>query len=156
MRLRGSRDETIHAGPGADDAFARARETLWRYRFYPPSIVSGELAAPAVGAVIDQTIRAGPLRFRGPVRLTRVWDEPTRCGYRYEALPGHAERGWAEFELTREGDKVRFRITSDAAFVHWLARIGGPVARWHRGRAIDGAFARMRAAAGEGNLPPAA
>ena len=156
MRLRGSRDETVFAGPGADAAYAGAREALWRYRFYPPSIVSGELAAPAVGVVIHQAIRAGPLRFRGPVRVTRVWAEADRCGYRYEALPGHAERGWAEFELTRVGDAVRFRITSDAAFAHWLARLGGPVARWHRARAIDGAFTRMREAAHGRNLPPTA
>lgn len=96
-RLDGTREEVVHTGPDAPAAFVRCRALLWSYRFYPPSIVQGDLRAPAKGVIIDQRIRAGPLRFRGPVRIEDVWDRETPsgrvCGYRYDALPGHVERG---------------------------------------------------------------
>lgn len=142
-----AREELLHAGDGAAAAFARCRALLWRYDFYPSSIVQGELRDPAVGVVIDQRIRAGPLRFRAPVRLTEVWDEPTRAGYQYEALPGHPERGWARFELARVDERVVFRIRAQYNFHHWLARLGRPFAERLRARAVDGAFARMKEAA---------
>lgn len=138
------REERIGSGTAA---FARAREMLFRYTFYPPSIVSapGPIVA---GTVLYQRVRVGPLRFDGPVRVLATWDEPARAGYRYEALPGHAERGVATFEITLVEDEVRFRIESESAMAHWLARAGEPLARMVQRRAIDGAFKRMRAAAG--------
>lgn len=98
---------------------------------------------------LHQRVRVGPLRFDGPVLVIALWDEPTRAGYRYEALPGHVERGIATFELTLAGDNVRFRIESDSAPAHWLARLGAPIARRVQRYAVDEAFKSMRRAAKE-------
>ena len=140
------REETV--GRGAD-AFARCRERLLAYTFYPPRIVTAP-GPVREGATLHQRIRVGPLRFRGPVKVLALWDEPDRVGYRYEALPGHVERGVAEFELrvTAEGD-VRFRIESHSAPAHPLARAFAPLARALQRRAYAGAFKSMREAAGE-------
>lgn len=152
MRLRhAAREETIFSGADAGHAFARCRALLWSYRFYPSSMVSGSFETPTggpeVGTVMRQRIPIGPLVFRGPVRVLDVRDEPARAGYRYEALPGHVERGTAVFEVRREGCDVRFRIASESAPAHPLARLVPAFARWRQERAVDAAFKRMRAAA---------
>lgn len=137
------RVETIGFG---GEAFARARTMLFAYTFYPPSLVSAP--GPIVdGMILHQKVRVGPLRFDGPVRVVERWDEPPRVGYRYEALPAHVEHGVATFELTREGDQVRFRIESDSAMRHWLARLGAPIARRVQRHAVDEAFKNLRRAA---------
>lgn len=144
MKLRHVRHEEV-VGRGAD-AFARARRMLLDYTFYPASLVTAP--GPVVAdTVLRQRIRVGPLRFDGPVRVVAWWDEPTRVGYRYEALPGHVERGTAEFELTLAGDDVRLRIESRSAPAHWLARIGAPLARAVQRRAYASAFKSLRRAA---------
>lgn len=144
------REEPIFAGPPeqAAAAFERARDLLFRYRFYPPSLVS---AAPPTGVVregdvLRQRIRAGPLRFDGQVRVVRVLEGPV-VGYRYVALDEHPEEGEIEFRLRRDARGVRFAIESWSAPRHWLARLGAPVARLVQARATEGAFRRMREAA---------
>lgn len=145
------REEILFSGPDAEAAFSRARAMLWAYRFYPPSIAAAATPRIEVGEVIHQRVRLWPLTFPGPVLLTHVWDGPARAGYSYEALPGHVERGRATYEVWRSGEDVRFRIATDSAPQHWLARLGAPVARWLQRRAAAGAFQRMRAqAAGQG------
>ena len=149
------REETLFAGPGAEEVFSRAAEVLMGYRFYPSEILEGRVSTPdgriREGALIDQRIRAGPLVFRGPVRVLDAWDRATStgraAGFRYEALEGHPERGTASFELVLDGSTVRLRIESRYALRHWLARLGAPFAQRLRRRAIDGAFDRMRGAA---------
>ena len=139
------REEAI--GRGAE-AFARARTLLFAYGFYPASLVTAP--GPVVAdMVLHQKIRVGPLRFDGPVRVIEWWDEATRAGYRYEALPGHVERGHAEFELALVGDEVRFRIESRSEQAHWLARLGAPLARRVQQYAYAQAFEAMRRACGE-------
>ena len=139
------REETIGRGTLA---FARARALLFAYAFYPASLVTAP--GPVVAdMILRQKIRVGPLRFDGPVRVIEWWDEPTRAGYRYEALPGHVERGAAEFELSMVGDEVRFRIESRSEQAHWLARLGAPVARRVQRHAYAKAFEKMREACRE-------
>lgn len=139
------REEAIARGA---EAFARARECLFSYAFYPASLVTAP--GPVVAdMVLHQRIRVGPLRFAGPVRVVEWWNEPTRAGYRYEALPGHVERGVAEFEIALVGEEVRFRIESRSEQAHWLARLGAPFARRVQRYAYAKAFERMRAACRE-------
>ncbi|HUR67914.1 MAG TPA: DUF1990 family protein [Candidatus Thermoplasmatota archaeon] len=146
MRMRRvEREETV--GRGAE-AFARARRMLFDYAFYPPSLVSAP-ERPALGVTLHQQVRIGPLRFDGPALVSAFWDDPSRAGFAYEALPGHAESGWISFDLhlADEGD-VRFCIVSESAPAHWLARLGAPVARAVQRRAYAAAFKRMREACG--------
>ncbi|MFO1533002.1 MAG: DUF1990 family protein [Thermoplasmatota archaeon] len=151
MNLHSQRDEILFQGPGAEAAFERARALLFAFGFYAPKVVA-ELpkGGLAPGVLLQQHARVGPLRFAGPVRVFDVWDRASssgrEAGFSYEALPGHVERGVAQFALALKADVVSFRIESDSAPAKWFAKLGAPVARVVQRRAVAHAFRNMRAA----------
>lgn len=82
------------------------------------------------GTVAVLRLQLGPVRFRVPVRVGAVIDEPTRKGFVYGTLPGHPERGEESFLVELETDgTVRFTIVAFSRAGRWFTRLGGPVAR---------------------------
>lgn len=150
-----TREEVIFEGEQAGAAYERARAMLLQFGFYDPSIVSADLPPGGVrgGLEFVQQIRVGPLRLKGPVRVLEAWDLSREAGFRYEAMPGHAEQGTATFGLTFAGGKVWFRIASSSAPAKWYVRIGTAAARRLQEKAVESAFRRMRAVAKGEPLP---
>ena len=151
MRLRHLlRDEVVYEGPRASDAFAKARAQVFGFTVYDPRTVSVDLPAAglAPGVEFVQRLRVGPLRLKGPVRVTATWDRKTQdgreAGFTYLALPGHVEVGEATFAVTRQGRTVRLRIESHSAPGRWFVRLGAPMARRVQAGAVRKAFVRMR------------
>jgi uncharacterized protein (UPF0548 family) len=145
------RDEAVHSGPDAAAAFEKARRHVLDFNVYDRTLVAADLPAGGVapGLEFTQRMRVGPLRLKGPVRVTDVWDRATprgrEAGFTYLALPGHVEVGQATFAVALSGDEVRFRIESRSAPGPWFVRVGTPVARIMQRRAYAQAFRRMRA-----------
>ncbi len=75
-------------------------------------------------------LRLGPLRFRAPVRIVAVIEEPTEIGFAYGTLPGHPEIGEERFSIHLEpDDTVLVRIRAFSRPGRWFTRLGGPVGR---------------------------
>lgn len=137
-------EAVIAREPGANTLFERARVALANYQFSDPAIVVAHFdpAGPLLERPILLEIKVLGLRYLCPAAVTRVRDEGTMYGFRYDTLTGHIERGLEWFLLTKNaaGD-IRFRI--EARWQHgnlpnWWSRVGfmllsGPYQRrWHR------------------------
>ena len=66
-------------------------------------------------------------------RVVYVVDEPDRFGYAIGTLPHHVETGEERFLLTRDGDAVRFEISSFSKGRHPLVKLGW----WYGERAVQ-------------------
>lgn len=63
-----------------------------------------------------------------PCHVVRVVDEPSRRGFAYGTLPGHAEGGEELFIISRDDtDQVAFEITAFSRAATWWARAVTPV-----------------------------
>lgn len=72
----------------------------------------------------------GPLALPIPCRVVYVVDEPTRCGFAYGTLPGHAESGEERFVLERQEDgRITVTISAFSNPATRLASLGGPVTK---------------------------
>lgn len=144
------REEVVHSGPGAAEAFEKARRQVLHFNVYDRSLVAADLPAGGVapGLAFVQRMRVGPLRLKGPVRVLDVWDRAVpggrEAGFTYAALPGHVEVGEATFAVALAGEQVRFRIESRSAPGPWFVRAAAPAARLMQRRAYAQAFRRMR------------
>lgn len=152
-----TREEVIFEGEQAGAAYERARAMLLQFGFYDPAIVGADLPPGGVRAGLEfvQQVHVGPLRLKGPVRVLEAWDLSREAGFRYEAMPGHAEEGTASFALTFADGKVWFRMASSSAPAKWWVRLGAGAARRLQEKAIESAFRRMRAVANGEPLQPA-
>lgn len=126
------------------DRFERARVGLRHYQFSHPGIVTAHFDpdAPLLSRRMLLEIQVLGLHYLCPALVSRVREEPSVYGFRYDTLDGHLESGMEWFLLTKDerGD-IRFRIEArwrHGDFPNWWSRLGfmllsGPYQRyWHR------------------------
>jgi uncharacterized protein (UPF0548 family) len=126
------------------DRFERARVGLRHYQFSHPGIVTAHFDpdAPLLSRRMLLEIQVLGLHYLCPALVSRVREEPSVYGFRYDTLDGHIESGMEWFLLTKDarGD-IRFRIEArwrHGNFPNWWSRVGfmllsGPYQRrWHR------------------------
>jgi uncharacterized protein (UPF0548 family) len=139
-----SSDAVIARELEGTDRFERARVGLRHYQFSHPRIVMAHFDpdAPLLSRRMLLEIQVLGLHYLCPALVSRVRDEPSVYGFRYDTLVGHIESGMEWFLLTKDarGD-IRFRIEArwrHGDFPNWWSRVGfmllsGPYQRhWHR------------------------
>ena len=87
-----------------------------------------EDAALAEGTTLLVVAPFGPLEMAVPDRVVAVVDEPTRFGFAYGTLTGHAEAGEEAFLAEQVGPgRLRLTVRVQARPATLLARLGTPV-----------------------------
>ncbi|MFN8620591.1 MAG: DUF1990 family protein [Chloroflexota bacterium] len=126
------------AGP---EGFARARDALLTYCFFPPHRVTGTVDAPdgriVLGTTIVQRIRVAFVGFESGTRVVALADGVDAAGRRfvrfsYATLDGHPEQGIATFgiaETGRDGD-LAITIETRSRAAAWWSRLGWPLTRF--------------------------
>ena len=100
--------------------------------------------APGTEVVVDAPLPGG-VHVVAACRVVWVVDEPDRCGFAYGTLPVHPETGEEAFVVDRRPTgEVTVTVTAFSRARHWLARLGGPVARAQQRRATAGYVAALR------------
>lgn len=132
------REQHLITPTGTADLFRRAAERLWRYDFYPPSLIEHlgvferEGRRAAVGDDIVQRIHvAGARGWRlldavTLVRVSGVIAEPRRAGLAYVTTAAHFEIGeWSAWVEWAEAGALTVHIAS-------VSRPGPRIALWQR------------------------
>jgi len=106
---------------------------IFDYNIFPRSIMrhkaewEKENRKMLVGDVIIQRVVMPPigvgLCMEFAVRVCSLIDEPTRRGFSYETLAGHAESGIADFYFEERSGVIHFTIHTFSQPGHWSARI---------------------------------
>jgi uncharacterized protein (UPF0548 family) len=124
--------------------FARACEDIRRWRMFPApwTVIEPAEAKITQDQVVAVHIRVLGLWWMNAARIVYVIDEPTRFGFAYGTLPGHAESGEERFLVEQRGDGVYYDLYAFSRPRHWAARLGAPVTR-----ALQKRFARDSKAA---------
>ncbi len=122
------RDELLGVGP---ELFDQARISLWQWQLHSGSGLRPQVSHQEVclGAVIEQTLRLGPVQLKAPCRVTWVVETPVRMGYAYSTLDGHPERGEELFAVELLDDQVWLRIRACSRPARWYSRAGALPAR---------------------------
>lgn len=114
--------------------FERASAALSRFENYPRSFTrivrrAGELAPGHVFATV-----ASHLGFVSvhPCRVLYVIREPTRFGFGFGTLPGHAESGEERFVVELVGSMARYEVLAFSKPTGFLPRLGAPIARGYQ------------------------
>ena len=137
-------------GVGAD-LFDRASRALLHWDMHRGAglvVVTHGPAPP--GRVVTLRPRSGPaawLRIAARCEVTEVFDDDDNTrGFTYRALPGHPERGWETFAVSRDPatDVVRLTITAESEHATWLAKLGAPIARAEQDRITGRYLAALR------------
>jgi uncharacterized protein (UPF0548 family) len=115
-----------------DEVFERAARAIAGWQVQRGSGLVAYTTAEQVheGAEVVVGLPAGPVLVLAPCRVDRVYDSPTKAGFRYVTLPGHPERGHEEFVVERDATgEISFvvrPVSRPASLFTWL---GLPVAR---------------------------
>jgi len=137
-------EAVIAVEPDGDIMFGRARQAVATYQFSDPTIVVAHLdpEAPLLLRRLLLEIRILGLRYLCPAVVSRVRDEASVYGFRYDTLDGHIEQGVEWFLLSKAPDgAIRFRIEARwqrGDFPNWWSRLGFLLLaeryqrRWHR------------------------
>jgi uncharacterized protein (UPF0548 family) len=136
---------TIGDGP-ADFAAAADGVRTWRlHRGQGFQVVPAAPAlAPGTDVVVDAPLPGG-VHAVAACRVVWVVDEPERCGFGYGTLPVHPETGEEAFVVDRRPTgEVTVTVVAFSRARHWLARLGGPVARAQQRRATAGYVDALR------------
>jgi len=124
-------ERSVVVGSGTAD-FERLREHIlcWGIQRGAGLEVRDAPARIHVGATAALVIQVGPMRIPAPLRVTEVWDESYRAGFRYETLPGHPEDGEEAFVATLAADDVvTFTLQGRSRPGRWWSRLGAGYAR---------------------------
>lgn len=123
-------------GRGADD-FAAAREALRRWQQFDRDwlVLADDPAPIEAGAVVAYAAQVLGTWWGYGCRILRVIDEPTRFGFVYGTIEGHAERGEELFlvELGPDGAVV-YSLFAMSRPGRWFSWPGMPIARHAQGR----------------------
>lgn len=138
--------------PLPDGPFRRVASAILDYRVFPPWLITRvmERTPVQVGDTVGLTYRLLPgLRMFVASRVTDVFSEPSRVGFTYRTLAGHAELGEETFAVdkNRETGEVTASLTAWSRPGHWLTRIGYPYARWCQRHASRAALDHLEAIA---------
>ena len=132
-------DHNTQLLPGTLDAAKRA---IRAWAMFPAPWTAIVPHAPiAAGEVVAVLVRAG-VWWLNAARIVYVIDEPTRFGFAYGTLPGHAECGEERFLVEQRDDSVYYDLYAFSRPRHLAARLGAPVTR-----ALQKRFARDSMAA---------
>ena len=136
---------TIGHGP---DEFAAGRDALRRWQqFAPEWTMSMCPPAPiARGIVVAYAARVLGLWWSYGCRILEVIDEPTRYGFVYGTVAGHAECGEERFLDEFDGDDVVFSLFAMSRPGRWFSWPGLPIARRAQARFRSTATTSMREA----------
>jgi uncharacterized protein (UPF0548 family) len=138
--------------PLPDGPFRRVASAILEYRAFPPWLMTRvmERTPVQVGDTVGLTYRLLPrLRMFVASRVIAVFNDPSRAGFTYRTLTGHAELGEETFavEKNRETGEVTASLTAWSRPGHWLTRIGYPYARWCQRNAGRAALDHLEAIA---------
>lgn len=123
-------------GRGAE-YFAAAREALRRWQQFDRDwlVLADDPAPIEAGAVVAYAAQVLGTWWGYGCRILRVIDEPTRFGFVYGTIEGHAERGEELFlvELGPDGAVV-YSLFAMSRPGRWFSWPGMPIARHAQGR----------------------
>lgn len=110
--------------------FERASAALSRFENYPPSFTrivrrAGELAPGHVFATVASHLGFASVH---PCRVLYVIREPTRFGFGFGTLPGHAESGEERFVVEMVGSMARYEVLAFSKPTGFFPRLGAPIA----------------------------
>lgn len=89
-----------------------------------------------VGTNVVVGMPIGPILLLAPCRVSDVFDESDRGGFRYVTLPGHPEVGFEEFIVEKSVDgEVWFTARPVSRPASVLVRLAGPIGRMLQRRA---------------------
>jgi uncharacterized protein (UPF0548 family) len=111
---------------------------LFGYKIFPENILTSktqwdmERRTIAVGDTILQQVFLPPLKFSSlkvvfGVRINSIIKEPTRQGFSYETIEGHAEKGISTFTLEQRKDGLFFAVHTFSEPGSWLTKLAGVV-----------------------------
>ncbi|HNG90735.1 MAG TPA: DUF1990 domain-containing protein [Saprospiraceae bacterium] len=101
------------------------------------------------GRVLCMVARVLGIWWLNSCRIVYVVDEPTRFGFAYGTLPGHAECGEELFSVERRPDgAVHYVLRSFSRPRHWLARMAYPITRAYQRRFVRHSKSAMLRAVG--------
>jgi len=115
-----------------DEVFARAREAIltWQVQRGAGLVVHAASDRVEVGTDVVVGLPAGPVLILAPCRVDRVFDSPTKAGFRYVTMPGHPELGHEEFVAERDmDDNVDFVVRPVSRPGSVLTWLGLPIGR---------------------------
>lgn len=113
-------------------------QILFDYKIFPESIITHlaewnlEGRNMQVGDTIVQQVFIPPIKILSQkiifgARINEIIDEPTRKGFSYETLHGHAERGISTFTIEQEDGNYLFKIHTFSQPGNFLSKLLGPV-----------------------------
>ncbi len=120
-----------------DDDFAAARDALRRWQQFDRDwLVLADHPVPLEeGAVVAYAAHVLGTWWGYGCRILHVIDEPTRFGFVYGTIQGHAERGEEVFLVRQRDDgAVTYSLFAMSRPGRWFSWPGMPVARHAQGR----------------------
>lgn len=121
----------IELGRG-EAVWAAAQAAIRQWRMFPGgwAYVAPTDTPIEQGRVVAMAARVLGLWWLNSCRIVYVVDEPTRFGFAYGTLPGHAERGEELFLVEKNADgTVRYVLKAFSWPRHWAACLAYPLAR---------------------------
>jgi len=140
-----------------DNDFAAAREALRRWlQFDRDWLVLADDPVPIKeDAVVTYAARVLGTWWGYGCRILRVIDEPTRFGFIYGTIQGHAERGEEVFLVRQNTDgTVTYSLFAMSRPGRWFSWPGMPIARRAQGRFRPTSANAMRRAVAAAGTPP--
>jgi hypothetical protein len=131
----------VALGPWSPEAFARIRDVLLGYRFYPAHVMVRRTQFEDEGRAVRVGDRLGlgllvpslpglpPLLLPAIVEVDHVEAGAERCGLGYVTTRRHYGRGVWRAEVAREGDQLLLTVAYHVRPSRWFVWCGLPVYR---------------------------
>ena len=131
----------VALGPWSPEAFARIREALLGYRFYPAHVMVRRTQFEDEGRAVRVGDRLGlgllvpglpglaPWMLPAVVEVDHVEAGAERCGLGYVTTRRHYGRGVWRAEVAREGDQLMLTVSYHVRPSRWFVWCGLPVYR---------------------------
>jgi uncharacterized protein (UPF0548 family) len=140
-----------------DDDFAAACDALRRWRQFDRDwlVLADDPVAIEHGAVVAYAARILGTWWGYGCRILRTIDEPTRFGFVYGTIHGHAERGEELFLVQQNSDgAVFYSLFAMSRPGRWFSWPGMPIARRAQRRFRPSSAEAMRRAVAAARTPP--
>lgn len=118
------------------EVFERACGIVERLGNYPPSFtrivwLADELHTGAMFATLATHLGFASVH---PCRVIYIEREPDRFSLGFGTLPGHAESGEERFQISMQGETVRYDVQAFSRPVGVISRLGSPITRAYQRR----------------------
>ena len=152
-------------GPWSPDAFARVRDVLLGYRFYPPAVMLRRTAFEEEGRPVRLGDRLGlglvltslpglpPLLLPAVAEVHLAESGPERASLGYRTTLRHYGRGEWRAVVRREGERLVLEVDCHVRPSRWYVWLGLPVYRRFQRAAFDAGADNLRAAAASVSAP---